>query len=161
MRRRALIAGCGLALLACAGCAMVRPRDDRPSGSPASPLCQSLSQTAQEAIDRRDYERARVELERLVAESPRSAGALHRLGRVLQLQGRLAEAEASYRRALALDPEYVEAMIGQGEVAAQLGRPVDALEPLGAAIEIAPNKPEAHFALGRVLESLGRTGEAL
>ena len=57
-------------------------------------LGRHLSQSAQAAIDRQDYVRARDDLERLVAGSPRSAEAHHRLGRVMQLQGEWAEAGA-------------------------------------------------------------------
>ena len=93
MRRRAVIAGC-LAALA-AGCAGHRPRADR-SGPAAdqSAFCQELSRSAQAAIDRNDWSRARADLEQMVAQAPRSAEGHHRLGQVLQAQGRLAEAEA-------------------------------------------------------------------
>ena len=105
MRRWPVIAGYGGALLALAGCALVRPRDeDSLAPSSRSAHYQQLSQVAQAAIDRRDYEAARADLEQLVSESPRSAEVHHRLGRVFQLQGRLAEAEAAYRRAWSSTP---------------------------------------------------------
>jgi tetratricopeptide (TPR) repeat protein len=162
MRRRAVIAGCGAALLATAGCAPVHTRSDR-LGLPSaqSSQCHQLSQRAQEAIDHHDYPRARADLELLVAEAPFSAEAHYRLGRVLQLQGFRAEAEAAYQRALKIDPEYIGALIGQGEIEAELGRPLDALKRFDAAIEIDPHQAEAHFAQGRVLEAIGRTDDAL
>ena len=75
-----------------------------------------------------------------------SAEAHYRLGRVLQLQGFRAEAEAAYRHALKLDPEYIGALIGQGEIEADAGRPLEALRRFEAAIEINPHQAEAHFA---------------
>src|SRR5262245_22975634 len=116
---------------------------------------------AQTAIDQHDYPRAEVTLLQLVAEVPQLAEAHQRLGLVLQIQGRLAEAENAYRKALTLDPEYVAALIGLGEIEAQLGRPEPALERLDTAIEIDPRQGGAHLARGRVLEALGRTDEAL
>src|SRR5579883_938831 len=92
MRRWAVIAGSGAILLAISGCAWVRPREERSAASAArSALCQQLSQAAQTAIDHRDYEQARADLERLIVEAPRSAEAFHRLGRVFQFQDRLPE----------------------------------------------------------------------
>jgi tetratricopeptide (TPR) repeat protein len=161
MPRGVLFAGCGTALLALSGCVLVHPRINRddPSAAQAA-LCQQLSQTAQAAIDRRDYERALSDLGRLVAESPQSAEAYHRLGRVFQILGRLDEAEGAYRRALMLDPEYVGALISQGEVDLQHRRPELALSRFEAAIEIDPQQAGAHLARGRVLEVLGHTEEA-
>ncbi|MDR3632731.1 MAG: tetratricopeptide repeat protein [Isosphaeraceae bacterium] len=164
MRRRAVIAGTLAALLtpALSGCAAFRFHHERNESLPGqNSQCQQLSQSAQAAIDRRDYEAARGELQALVTQSPRSAEAYQRLGRVLQLEGRRAEAEAAYRHALALDPDYVAALTGLGEIEAETGRAVDALERFDAAIEIDPRDAEAHFAQGKVLDSLGRTDEAL
>jgi tetratricopeptide (TPR) repeat protein len=162
MRRRGVTAGCGTILLALAGCALVNPRHDRniPSSSQAA-LCQQLSQSAQAAIDRQDYDLALVDLERLVAESPRSAEAHHRIGKILQIQGRFDQAKQAYRRALELDREYVGALIGLGEIEDHLGQPEAALGRFESAIEIDPHQAEAHFARGRVLEAIGRTDDAL
>ena len=52
MRRGAVIAGSGTALLAFAGCAFLRPPVDLRTLPPTqSPRCQQLGQVAQEAID--------------------------------------------------------------------------------------------------------------
>lgn len=164
MRRRSLIAGVVAALLlpALSGCALLRFHGERHEPAPEhSAHCQQLSQSAQAAIDRRDYATAQGELQALVLQTPRSAEAHQRLGRVLQLEGRLSEAEVAYRRALVLDPDYVAALTGLGEIEAETGRAVSALERFDAAIEIDPRDAEAHYAQGKVLESLGRTDEAL
>ena len=95
-----------------------------------------------------------------MAEAPQLAEAHQRLGQVLQAEGRLAEAEAAYRKALGLDPEYVAALIGLGEIEAQFGRPDSAIQRFDAAIEIDPHQAKAHLAEGRVLEAIGRTDEA-
>jgi tetratricopeptide (TPR) repeat protein len=162
MRRWAVIAGCAAALLASAGCAFVRSaRDQGPTSAAQSARCQELSTLAQTAIDAQDYARAQGALEQLAVEAPQLAEAHQRLGLVLQIQGRLPEAEAAYRKALGLDPEYMAALIGLGEIEAQFGRPDSALQRFGAAIEIDPHQAKAHLAEGRVLEAMGRTDEAL
>jgi tetratricopeptide (TPR) repeat protein len=168
MRRRAVRAGwrlwVGLALAVQAGCGWLglRGRDDRPPPTPQQvERVQQISERAQAAIDRGDYEHARIDLMQLVEEEPSSAEALQRLGSVLQWVGRWAEAEACYRAALARDRDYVEALIGLGQVEVQRGDPASALKRFESAIEIDPHRPKAHFSMGRVLEALGRTDEAL
>jgi tetratricopeptide (TPR) repeat protein len=171
MRRGAVIAGSGFALLALggglSGCAAVgtawRDRAEQRGAALASQSAESqnLSQEAQAAIDRHDDATALSLLQRLVGVAPRSAEAHHRLGRVLQSQGRLAEAGSSYRRALELDHEYAAAMIGLGTIDAALGRAGEALKRFDAAIELDPNHAEAHIARARTLEVVGRTDDAL
>jgi tetratricopeptide (TPR) repeat protein len=168
MRRWAVIAAwrllIGLALAASAGCGWlgVRGRNDRPPPT-AQQLerMQQISERAQAAIDRGEYEPARVDLLELVKEEPDSAEALQRLGTVLQLEGRRDEAEACYRGALARDRDYVEALIGLGDVEAQRGDSASALKRYESAIEIDPHRPKAHLSTGRVLEAMGQTDQAL
>jgi tetratricopeptide (TPR) repeat protein len=122
---------------------------------------QEISEHAQQAIDRRDYECARLELLQLATQVPGSAEAQQRLGMVLQLEGRLPEAEACFRAALQRDRDYVEALIGLGQVEALRGDVASALKHFETAIEIDPRRPGAHFSLASLLESMGRTDDAL
>jgi len=168
MRRGAVTAGIGAALTAVAmsGCAAFHPLQiltkDRKSVPPGrSREYQQVSRAAQEAIDRHDDGAARSLLERLVALEPRSPEASHRLGRILQAQGRAAEAAAAYRRALELDHEYLGAMTGLGLLEDQAGRPLEALKRFDEAIELDPHQAEAHEGRGRALEALGRTDDAV
>ena len=166
MRRGALRAGFWAALVV-SGCAPMRPGGSfgsRPKDEAATRItirCQELSEAAQAAIDRHDGTAAVSRLRELVALEPKSAEAHHRLGTVYQSEGRLAEAEASYKRALGLDNEYVAALIGLGSIDAALVRHQAALERFDAAIEIDPRQGEAHLGRGRALEALGKTDEAL
>ncbi len=84
-----------------------------------------------------------------------SAEAQQRLGMVLQLEGRLPEAEACFRAALQRDPDYVEALIGLGQVEALRGDVASALKHFETAIEIDPHRPKAHFSLGRLARIAG------
>jgi tetratricopeptide (TPR) repeat protein len=167
MRRRASIVCWSLLvslLVATAGCSGLSARLGRLRDLPTqeqSSQAQQYSERAQAAIDRGDLEQARTEMLQLVAHSPGSAEAHHRLGRILQLQERLNEAEACYHRALELDADYVGALIGLGTIEAAKGEPQSALKHFETAIEIDPQDAEAHFARAGVLEGMGRTDEAL
>ena len=122
---------------------------------------QQISERAQEAFDRGDLVQARVELLQLVALTPRAAEAHQRLGKVLELEGRLHEADACFRRALELDPDYTDALIGLGKLEAARGDMPSALKRYEMAIEIEPHDAEAHFARGQTLEAMGKTDDAL
>ena len=162
MGRRAVIAGCCVALGLMPGCAGVRLRREAAvEASAQSPSRQELSHSATVAMDNRDYAQARADLELLLAQSPRSAELHFRLGKVLQFQDGLVEAESEYRKALGLDSHYVGALVGLGQIDARLGRPAEALHRFEKAIEVDPHQPEAHFARGQTLEVLGRPADAL
>src|SRR5262245_18050799 len=113
MRRRAVMAAwvltVGLALAQGAGCNWLNLRR-RDENQPLPPRqlerIQEISERAQVAIDRGDYAHARDDLAQLVNEQPDSPDALQRLGAVLMLEGRPAEAECYFHSALARDPEY-------------------------------------------------------
>jgi len=167
MLRRAVIAEWGLLLSllsAQAGCSWIGLRRDLDRGTPTpeqAARTQQINDQAQEAIDRGDYEQARLALLQLLAQAPASAETQQRLGTVLQLEGRLPEAEACFRAALHRDPDYAEALIGLGQVEAQRADTASALKRFETAIEIDPHRPQAHFSLGSLLEAIGRTDEAL
>jgi tetratricopeptide (TPR) repeat protein len=167
MRRLAVIAGWGLGLLllsAQAGCSWVGLRrhfDDGTATPAQAARTQQISEHIQEAIDRGEYEAARVELVQLLDQVPDSVEARQRLGTVLQLEGRLPEAEACFRAALQRDRDYVDALVGLGQVEAQRGDTASALKRFETAIEIDPHLFKAHFSLGRLLEATGKTNDAL
>jgi len=167
MCRRAVIAEWGLLfslLSAQAGCSWIGVRRDIAHGTPnpeQTTRTQQISEQAQEAFDRGDYEQARLALLQLVAQAPDSAEIQQRLGTVLQYEGRLAEAEACFRAALKRDRDYAEALVGLGQVEAQQADVASALKRFETAIEIDPHRPRSHFSLGRMLEEIGRTDEAL
>jgi tetratricopeptide (TPR) repeat protein len=154
----------GLALVTTAGCngLNLRGRDPhRPPPPEQIERIQQISERAQAAIDRGDYEQARADLIQLVAQEPDSPEALQRLGTVLMLEGRLAEAEGCFHAALARDHDYVEAMLGLGQIEAQRGDAATALKRFETAISIDPRRPRAHYLLGRAREAVGHADEAL
>jgi tetratricopeptide (TPR) repeat protein len=150
-------------LAAPAGCGwfgLRRGGDTVPTPAQAA-AAQQINERAQEAIDRGDYEQARLELLQLAAFNPKSAQPLQRLGSLLEHEGRLADAERCFRCALKLDPDYVQALIGLGDVEARKGDAASALKRFETAIEIDPHRPDSHIALGRLLEIIGQTDQAL
>jgi protein O-GlcNAc transferase len=74
--------------------------------------------------------------------------------------GRWQEAEASYRRALAIAPRFAECHYSLGTLAAQFGRNDIALLHLKHAAEISPEETNYHVALARLLGGAGRLLEA-
>ena len=66
----------------------------------------------------------------------------------LHQAGRLAEAEAAYRRILATRPDEPDALHLMGLLAHQAGRPAAAIELIGRAIEINAKMPRFHNNLG-------------
>jgi tetratricopeptide (TPR) repeat protein len=83
------------------------------------------------------------------------------LGNSLGRLGRLEEAQASFRQALAIRPEFAEAHGNLGDLLLELGRPHEALASCRRAVEIRPDLAEAHNTLGRALRRLARVDEAM
>ena len=145
----------------CGGIGLRRNLDHGETTPEQAARNQQISEHAQEAIDRR---RLRTGTAGAPATDDPGTGlgrGAAAVGMVLQLEGRLPEAEACFRAALQRDPDYVEALIGLGEVEAQRGDDAAALKHLEMAIEIDPHRPRAHSCLGHLLEAQGKTDEAL
>ena len=75
--------------------------------------------------------------------------------------GRLAEAEAAYRRILAADPDHAGALHLLGVIAFQGGRADLAIVHIGRAVALDPAVAPYHNNLGNALRALGRSGEAI
>jgi Tfp pilus assembly protein PilF/SAM-dependent methyltransferase len=74
--------------------------------------------------------------------------------------GRLAQAEACYRRILAADPANATALHLLGLLAHQAGHPQSAVDLIARAIAVNDRSPELHTNLGNALHALSRNGEA-
>jgi len=83
------------------------------------------------------------------------------LGVALQEQGKLEEAAASHRRALAFDPDFVEAHNNLGNVLQALRHFDLAAASFRRALELNPDLAEAHSNLGLVQNDLGQLDSAI
>jgi Flp pilus assembly protein TadD len=72
----------------------------------------------------------------------------------------LPQAEALYRRVLAMEPNHDDALHCLGILAHQIGRSDAAAELMGRAISINGVNPDYHYNLGLVLQALGRGDDA-
>jgi predicted O-linked N-acetylglucosamine transferase (SPINDLY family) len=89
-----------------------------------------------------------------------NAIACNDLGRLLQIAGDLAEAEACYRRALTTVPDHPQANYNLGLILISRQRHRDALPHLEVAARLLPNVARAHFDLAFALKRLNRHAEA-
>ncbi len=91
---------------------------------------------------------------------PDDAEAQSNLGNGLRSAGRLDEAAASHRRALALSPNHADAHNNLGTVLKDLGRLEEAATCYRRALELNPGFAMAHANLGIALRQLSRPAEA-
>jgi tetratricopeptide (TPR) repeat protein len=91
---------------------------------------------------------------------PAYADAFNNLGNALQKQGRLDDAIAAYRRALAIQPGFAGALANLGGALIRAARPAEALEPLEALLAREPQQVRAVAYKVIALRELGRHGEA-
>ena len=80
---------------------------------------------------------------------------------MLQDQGRLEDAAASHRRAIALNPDYAEAHTNLGGVLMAQKRPDEAVTHYRKAVSLRPELFEAHASLGNAFAELERLEEAV
>ena len=81
--------------------------------------------------------------------------------RLLQEAGRLDEAIAAYRRAIALKPSLAAAYYNLGSTLRQKGRFDEAIAAFGFAIQLQPDHAAAHNNLGGTLQEADRLDEAI
>ena len=94
------------------------------------------------------------------ADDDTAVGPLINLGVLYASQRRRADAEAAYRRALALEPDNATALTNLGVLLADVDKPDDAEACHRRAIELAPDDASAHTNLGLLLQARRRHAEA-
>jgi adenylate cyclase len=83
------------------------------------------------------------------------------VGSLQLVTGKAAEAEAAYRRALAIVPESPDALIGLAEAQASDGKPAEAEQTLVRAIAAQPRYAASHMEYGSLLFRQGRARDAI
>ena len=100
-----------------------------------------------------------------ISTPPRRAQTRNALDRaavlIVPIVGRLDEAAASYRRAIAIKPDYAEAHSNLGNNMGAQGKPSEAIACYERAIALKPDYAEAHNNLGNELTHVGRLDEAI
>ena len=91
---------------------------------------------------------------------PDNAGLHAKLGELLTLSRRPADAVASFRRAVELDDRRPDSHLGLGRALAMTGRHGEALEHYSRCLDLAPEHVEARALKARALSRLGRFQEA-
>lgn len=81
---------------------------------------------------------------------PHDATAWFETAQILVQQGKAAEAEAQFRRALEVNPDFAKAHEGLGLLYARQARRADAIRHLRAAVRLDPTRAEAAQALARL-----------
>jgi tetratricopeptide (TPR) repeat protein/SAM-dependent methyltransferase len=85
----------------------------------------------------------------------------HDLGNALRAQGRLDEAIASYRDALAGEPDFADAHVSLAATLHEQGKLAEAVASYRKALSLRPDLVAAHYNLGSALKALGQTDEAV
>jgi Flp pilus assembly protein TadD len=123
--------------------------------NPQSSSSVRLSQI-QKTVERGELEAAEKQLWEIVTGEPENAPAINLLGKIRTQQKRFQEAEALFKRVLAITPEYAAAHRNLGELYLLLGRRDEAKAAYLKAHELDPRDTETTLALGTVY---GETGE--
>lgn len=109
----------------------------------------------------RKHETAADYIGRAIALRPEIAAFHSNLGEVYLAQGRLGDAEASYRRALAIVPQFADALYNLGNLLLAESRLEEALATYEQALRVRSGFAPLHNNLGIVLAGLGRYDQAL
>ncbi|WP_018913463.1 tetratricopeptide repeat protein [Thiomonas sp. FB-6] len=111
------------------------------------------------AVHRHWFERARECFDRAYALDGDSTRRLMVTGNLLQRQGRINDAEAAYREALAIQPNFFDAYNNLGALL-ELDRPREAEAAYREALRLEPTNPTSRWNLSVLLLRLGRLREA-
>ncbi|WP_126226958.1 tetratricopeptide repeat protein [Burkholderia ambifaria] len=111
------------------------------------------------ACQLKQYDAGLALMERSLAARP-DASYFNNLGNMLRECGRLDDAIAHYRRAVALRPDYPEAHNNLGNALRDARDPTEAMQSCSRAIELRPGYAEAYNNLGNVLQDLGELDAA-
>jgi Flp pilus assembly protein TadD len=113
------------------------------------------------AMQLRHWENSRACYTNTLKENPNSWYANNNLGTLALDVGDYGQAEALFRKAIALRPDFPEANNNLGLALAGAGRKREAFEAYKKAIEVAPGRPEPYGNLANLYRGLGMRQEAI
>jgi len=106
-------------------------------------------------VDRGQVDAAEKQLWEIVIHEPENAPAINLLGIIRTRQKRFPEAEALFKRVLAIAPDFIGAYRNLGELYAIQGRNVDAKAAYLKVHELDPRDAKTSLALGTIYEETG------
>jgi Flp pilus assembly protein TadD len=128
--------------------------------SPQEMALHDLLVQAKAAADKQDYDVARADYEKYLAQKPDDAQAHFDLGYVFTALKQDEKAEAEYRKAVALNPKMAEAYLNLG--LSLLGHnPKSAVEPLTQVTELNYSFARGHYLLGVAEERSSQSSAAM
>ena len=158
----------GLAALALTGMADARPAVERrqaaPSGPPAASAAACVAmpyECALAQVARGEFASAVRTLERWLPTTPRNLKGLNLLGLALTGAGRIDEANARFREALAVDPSFYPARKNLAVNEFDRGRRAEAARHFEQVLQQVPDDPIANVHLGEILFERKDTAAAL
>jgi tetratricopeptide (TPR) repeat protein len=126
---------------------------------PSDPLAPLLQQAAA-ALDKKDYPAAVQALQSYLAQRPDDATVQFQLGYAYSEMHRWDEAQAAYKKAIALDAKLAPAHLNLGLVLLERD-PAAAIEPFARAAELVPDKARPRYLLALAYERGGNLSAAV
>ncbi len=96
-----------------------------------------------------------------VSKSPNKARAYNGLGLALLSEGKVDEAAAEFRKALAIKPDYFKAHNNLGLALSEAGKTDEAIVSFNEALKFKPNCADAYSNIGNIFRSEGKLEEAI
>lgn len=107
------------------------------------------------------YNLALEEFKQAIQSNPNFPLALNNAGKMLQLQGKINEAEDYFNRALDLEPKYAEVIENLGSILYEKGQVDAAIDRFQEAIYINPKNSSAYYNLGKSYLAKGYASRAI
>ncbi|MBK7581981.1 MAG: tetratricopeptide repeat protein [Myxococcales bacterium] len=158
-----------LSLVACTGGSPAKNPDDPPpfddpktdGPGPTAPASSAKVKEGMEAIQAKDFAKAKEILTAAVAEAPSDPQAAFYLGVALEQGGDLEGARSSYEKALSLDGKLTEAAVNLSAILLDSNQAKAALPVVAAALKNAPAHPMLLMNHALALEATGDAAGAL
>lgn len=122
---------------------------------------QSLFRKAQEAAEKKNYQKAIEFLQQILAADNNDFQVWTLLGTVYLVQENSIEAEKAYLKSIELKPTFALALLNLGRLRLTQKRYDEATDPLTRAVESQPESSEANFLLGEVYIQLKKGSKAI
>jgi len=116
---------------------------------------------AEEALDKKEYDKAVDLLRQVVADDPPDFQAWSELGTVYLVQKNLAEAEKSYLRATEVRPTFFRGLLNLGRLRLRLKNYDGAVTALEQAVAAQPKSAEANYFLGEAYLQIKKGSKAV